>query len=77
MAVRRHVADPRAARPFTDTYNRRGLICPAEVLAALRAWPAEDVYLFLEVMPPFEADDAVVLDDLRTRARHWRDHLAQ
>lgn len=64
--------------PFTDAYNGVGLIRPADVIASIQQWPpASDVYLFLEPIHPFEADDASVLQDLRESARYWKEAIAQ
>jgi sugar phosphate isomerase/epimerase len=63
--------------PFTPRHNAVGAIRADAVVEALRQWPAGDVYLFLEVIHPFEADEAAVLDDLRISVRHWREALAQ
>lgn len=46
------------------------------VLASLAASGATDVTLILEVIPPFEADDDQVLDDLVASVGYWRDALA-
>ena len=58
--------------PFTPAYNRRGRIRAERVLEALDASGAGDVALVLEVIPPFEACDRQVLDDLRTSVDYWR-----
>lgn len=64
--------------PFTDAYNGVGLIRPADVIASIQQWPtASDVYLFLEPIHPFEADDTGVLRDLRESARYWKEAIAQ
>jgi hypothetical protein len=51
------------------------------VIAALqewRRWPeTSDIYLFLEPIHPFEAEESVVLDDLRESVRYWRAALAE
>jgi hypothetical protein len=59
--------------PFTTRYNELGRIDGARVLEALGdARPA----LIIEVIPPFEADDGQVLDDLRETVAYWRSALA-
>lgn len=64
--------------PFTDAYNSAGLIRSTDVIASIQQWPpASDVYLFLEPIHPFEADDADVLRDLRESARYWKEAIAQ
>jgi sugar phosphate isomerase/epimerase len=61
--------------PFTAAYNARGRIDAPRVLAALADSGAEHVRLILEVIPPFEADDRQVLDDLRESVGYWRDAI--
>jgi D-erythrulose 1-phosphate 3-epimerase len=64
--------------PFTSEYNNKGIVRAASVLDAIRRWPDDtDVYLFLEPIHPFEADDASVLDDLRQSVQHWRSAMQQ
>lgn len=64
--------------PFTPEYNDKGIVRAASVLNAVRQWPDDaDVYLFLEPIHPFEADDASVLDDLRQSVQYWRSALQQ
>jgi sugar phosphate isomerase/epimerase len=58
--------------PFTATYNDRGRIRAPRVLQALRASGADDVMLILEIIPPFEADDRHVLDELRQSVAYWQ-----
>ena len=66
--------------PFTAQHNAVGRIRAGAVLDALAASGADDVALVLEIVPPFEADDARVLRDLRESVLYWqaavRDHPA-
>jgi sugar phosphate isomerase/epimerase len=66
--------------PFTAAYNERGIIDGPQVVAALREWQRRpdtgEIYLVLEPTHPFEADDSVVLDELRESVRYWRAVLA-
>ena len=60
--------------PFTERYNAVGRIDANAVIDALAgAEPA----LIIEVIPPFEADDAQVLDELRETVSYWRAALAR
>jgi sugar phosphate isomerase/epimerase len=61
--------------PFTPDYNRRGRIRAPLVLEALASSGASDVALILEVIPSFEADDDLVLEDLRESVSHWQQAL--
>lgn len=62
--------------PFTPTTNAAGRIEGARVLAALERSSAADVVLVLEVIPAFETDDAIALDELRQSVEYWRNALA-
>ena len=50
--------------PFVEPYNQQGRIHADRVLDVLEASGADEVKLFLEVIPPFEQDDGQVLRDL-------------
>jgi D-erythrulose 1-phosphate 3-epimerase len=63
--------------PFTPERNQSGLIEPGRVLDTLAAAGAKDVLLVLEVIPPFEQDDAEVLADLRSSAELWQAALSE
>jgi hypothetical protein len=63
--------------PFTPALNARGRIDADRVLAALDRSGADEVFLILEVIPPFEQDDDQVLDDMVASARYWRDALSR
>ncbi len=64
--------------PFTPEYNDKGIVRATSVLNAIKQWPDDiDVYLFLEPIHPFEADDASVLDDLRQSVQHWQGAMQQ
>jgi D-erythrulose 1-phosphate 3-epimerase len=62
--------------PFTQAYNDQGIVRADSVLNTVRHWPDEsDVYLFLEPIHAFEADDDVVLHDLRQSVQYWREAM--
>ena len=64
--------------PFTREYNARGMIRAEDVLRAIEPWLTRgDVFLFLEPIHPFEADDNLVLDELRESVDYWREALAK
>ncbi|MDP9482434.1 MAG: sugar phosphate isomerase/epimerase [Chloroflexota bacterium] len=63
--------------PFTAERNAAGRIDPDRVLDALDAGGAQETALILEVIPPFEQDDAAVLDDLAASVDYWREALAR
>ena len=60
--------------PFTRGYNTQGMVRAEAVLQAIEPWLAHgDVYLFLEPIHPFEADDTMVLDELKESVAYWRE----
>jgi D-erythrulose 1-phosphate 3-epimerase len=58
--------------PFTAATSGRGIIEAGRVLDAIHRSGAGHVALILEVIPPFEADDDLVLADLEESAEYWR-----
>jgi D-erythrulose 1-phosphate 3-epimerase len=63
--------------PFTKEYNSQGMIKAEKIIEAIQPWrPIGDVYLFLEPIHPFEAEDTIVLDELRESVEYWREALS-
>ncbi len=62
--------------PFTPEKNSQGRIDAVRVIDALSTSGVGAVALILEVIPPFEADDDVVLDELEASVAYWRQALA-
>lgn len=62
--------------PFTEEYNRRGRIRADRLLEALQASGAEEMALILEIIPPAQADDRRVIEELRESVEYWRQALA-
>jgi sugar phosphate isomerase/epimerase len=63
--------------PFTPERNRAGRIEADRVIDALGDGGVEGAELLLEVIPPFEQDDATVVDDLRASVDYWREALGR
>jgi sugar phosphate isomerase/epimerase len=63
--------------PFTPACNALGRIEAPRVLEALQASGAGHVELILEVIPPFEQDDAEVRSDLEASVAYWREALGR
>lgn len=63
--------------PFTSQRNGDGRIDADRVLDALDAGGVEETALILEVIPPFEQDDAAVVDDLVASVDYWRAALVR
>ena len=63
--------------PFTAERNALGRIDADRVIDALGEAGVTATDLLLEVIPPFEADDGAVLDDLRASVDYWREALTR
>lgn len=63
--------------PFTPRFEGLGRIRADAVIDALGEGGTTEAALILEVIPPFEADDDGVLDDLEVSVGHWREALAR
>ena len=63
--------------PFTAQYNAAGRIDADRVIEALAEGGVTDSALILEVIPPFEQDEATVLSDLAASVEHWREALSR
>ena len=62
--------------PFTPEYNSKGVVSAESILETIKQWPGDsDVYLFLEPIHPFEADDASVLHDLQQSVQYWQEAM--
>jgi sugar phosphate isomerase/epimerase len=63
--------------PFTPAANARGRIEADRVIDALGESGVEDLPLVLEIIPPFEQDDAAVLDELAASVDYWLEALGR
>ena len=61
--------------PFTPERNAVGRIDADRLVDGLGEGGVETTELLLEVIPPFEQDDAAVLADLRASVDYWREAL--
>lgn len=61
--------------PFTEQYNRIGIIKPDKMVEAIEASGAKDVYLFLEYIPPFEYPDDLVLKELEESVKYLKQFI--
>ena len=62
--------------PFTRKYNERGIIEPPRVIEAINDSGAKEVTLLLEVIHPFEAEEKLVLTELRESVEFWKGYLS-
>ncbi len=63
--------------PFTAERNAAGRITADAVLDALEAGGTRETALVIEVIPPFEQDDEVLLDELDATVSYWREALVR
>jgi len=61
--------------PFTEKFNRIGIIDGKRILSTLDKSGAGTTYFYPEVFPPFEQDDAQVVDDMVETMKYWREYL--
>ncbi|MCC6058045.1 MAG: sugar phosphate isomerase/epimerase [Desulfurococcaceae archaeon] len=61
--------------PFTEQYNKIGIIKPEKIIEAIEASGAKEVYLFLEYIPPFEAPDDLVLKELEESVKYLKQYI--
>ena len=61
--------------PFTPERNLQGRIDADHLIASLGEGGVAATTLILEVIPPFEQDDDMVIDDLARSVDYWREAL--
>ncbi|MEM3927278.1 MAG: hypothetical protein QXU13_06845 [Desulfurococcaceae archaeon] len=61
--------------PFTEEYNKIGIIKAERVIEAIEKSGAKEVYLFLEYIPAPEYPDDKVLEDLKISVKYWKQYL--
>jgi len=61
--------------PFTEEYNKIGIIKADKVIEAIDESGASEVYLFLEYIPPAEEDDNKVLKNIEESVKYWKQYL--
>jgi len=62
-------------RPFTEEYNKIGVIKGDRVISALREGGSKLSYLFLEVIHPFEYPDNQVIKEVKESVEYWRSYI--
>jgi D-erythrulose 1-phosphate 3-epimerase len=63
--------------PFTPEWNAVGRIEAERVIDALAEGGVDEAALVIEVIPPFEQDDDLVLDGLEASVWYWREALSR
>jgi sugar phosphate isomerase/epimerase len=61
--------------PFTERYNKRGIIEPRRLVEAIEDSGAKKSFLALEIIHPFEAPEHAVLEDLKKSVHYVKDRI--
>jgi len=61
--------------PFTDAFNRVGIIDGKKIIASLDKSGAGKTYIYPEVFPPFEQDDTQVIKDMTETMKYWKEYV--
>jgi sugar phosphate isomerase/epimerase len=61
--------------PFTEEFNKLGIIKPDKLVEAIDASGAKEVLLLLEYIPPFEAPDDEVLANLENSIKYLKQYI--
>ncbi|MGA2625945.1 MAG: TIM barrel protein [Candidatus Bathyarchaeia archaeon] len=61
--------------PFTEEFNKVGIIDGERVLSSLDKSGADMTYIYPEVFPSFEQHDDQVIDDMVRTMRYWKEYL--
>jgi len=61
--------------PFTEEYNRIGIIKPDKVIKAIEGSGAKQMAMFLEAIHAFEAPVPQVLEEVKQSIRYWKEYL--
>jgi len=76
--IKQSTKDKRSHWPFTEKYNKIGIISPLRVMEAIEASGAEEVVLLFEISHreryPMEYQ---VIDDLKESVEYWRKYVKE
>ena len=61
--------------PFTNEFNKIGLIDGKRIIASLDKGGAGRTYVYPEVFPAFEQDDNQVIEDMIMTMRYWKEYI--
>jgi len=62
--------------PFTKEYNEKGIMEPPRVIEAINDSDAQEVTLLLEAIHPFEAEERLVLREMKESVEYWKKYLS-
>jgi len=76
--IKQSTKDKSAHWPFTEEYNKIGIISPLRVMEAIEASGAEEVVLPLEISHRERyPTDYQVIDDLKKSVEYWRKYIKE
>ena len=61
--------------PFTDEFNKIGIIDGEKVISSLDKSGAGRTYIYPEVFPAFEQDDDRVIGDMAKTVKYWKEYV--
>ncbi len=61
--------------PFTEEYNKAGIIEGDKLISALDESGAKETYLFLEIIHPFEYLEEQVIKEIRESVKYWKSYV--
>ncbi|MFC1677783.1 sugar phosphate isomerase/epimerase family protein [Planctomycetota bacterium] len=61
--------------PFTDEYNKAGIIEAEKVIEAINESGAKEMYLFFEIFFSLGQNDQQVLDEMAKSVEYWRKYV--
>jgi len=61
--------------PFTEKYNKIGIIKGEKLISALEESGAEETYLFLEIIHPFEYLEEQVIKEIKESIQYWKSYV--
>ena len=61
--------------PFTDEFNKIGIIDGKKIISSLDKSGAGKTYIYPEVFPAFEQDDSQVIEDMTKTMKYWKEYL--
>jgi len=61
--------------PFTEEYNKLGIIKGDKLISALEDSGVEQTYLFLEIIHPFEYPEERVIKEIKESIQYWKSYI--
>jgi len=61
--------------PFTEEFNKIGIIDGKKIISSLDESGADRTYIFPEVFPALEQDDDQVIDDMTKTMQYWKEYF--